>query len=189
MWLSFGAPCRRNAEVMAQASSTFIARCKAEKLGAPTARAVAGSLLEQAGAAADGTAAAVKERAAALLWARAHINEVEEWEALDADSKDVLSSLYPGAKGSASSTPMGRTRRAVVVNTTPQPSPAKKAAGGGGARDGGLDLQWAAARTRRRSRRRWLRLCRPLSRLGVARREGGHRRGKAAGRRVAEPDP
>ena len=131
--------------------TTFVGLCKSEGLEAPTKAAGARSLLEGgevATAGEDGkrlAAGDMVERAAALVWARAHRAgaDLELWEGLGDSFRAALEVLYPGGKARAGGSSMERVMRAVEFRTTPTVTPEKKKkgskrrAGGGG--DGGSD--------------------------------------------------
>ena len=112
----------------ASANKMFLTRCKNEGLPVYTKGMDAKQLLEGASVAATGSAADLRERAAVVVWARAHVGELlTEWEKLDDAAQACLIALYPGTKGAAGATPLARGRRAVRANMTPTLSPAKPA--------------------------------------------------------------
>ena len=120
--LSRGAPARRFKHIMAAASANkmFLTRCKIEGLPLYARGVDAKLLLEGASVAATGSAAELKERAAVVVWARAHVGEaLSEWEKLDDAAQARLVALYPGIEGAAGSSPLARARRAVRANMTP----------------------------------------------------------------------
>ena len=131
--------------------TTFVGLCKSEGLEAPTKAAGARSLLEGGGVATAGedgkrlAAGVMVERAAALVWARAHRagEDLELWEGLGDSFRAALEVLYPGGKARAGGSSMERVMRAVEFRTTPTVTPEKKKkrskrrAGVGG--DGGSD--------------------------------------------------
>ena len=98
----------------------FLTRCKIEGLPLYARGVDAKLLLEGASVAATGSAAELKERAAVVVWARAHVGEaLSEWEKLDDAAQARLVALYPGIEGAAGSSPLARARRAVRANMTP----------------------------------------------------------------------
>ena len=129
--LSRGAPARRCKNFMAAPSKSFVTRCKEEGLTTPSRVTEARPLLAGANVECIGSAAELKELAAALVWARAHLDGHDAWEQLDAEAQGQLAALYPGAKAAAGASAMAKIRRAVSYHTTPKSSPVKPAGGAG----------------------------------------------------------
>ena len=114
---------------MAASSKSFVTRCKEEGLSTPSRVTDARPLLAGASIESTGSAVELKELAATLVWARAHLDAQDAWERLDAEAQKQLEALYPKAKAAAGATAMTKIRRAVAYHTTPNSSPAKPAGG------------------------------------------------------------
>ena len=115
---------------MADIPKTFSVRCSDEKLASPTTAEAAKQLLIDgfADTRADGKllrGQPLLERAAALVWGRAHFKDAMQLASLGAGERATINALYSGGKRAVGGSELDRIVRWFKLQATPVPSPAK----------------------------------------------------------------